>query len=67
LAATDLIQLFLQEFDDVFTMPTRLPLLRSHNHRIHLLLEMAPVAVQPYRYPQLVKDELERQCQDMLQ
>jgi hypothetical protein len=26
-----------------------------------------PVAVRPYRYPQLVKDELERQCQEMLQ
>jgi len=24
------------------------------------------VAVRPYRYPQLLKDELERQCDDML-
>jgi hypothetical protein len=27
---------------------------------------MAPIAVCPYRYPHLVKDELERQCHDML-
>ena len=26
-----------------------------------------PVAVRPYRYPQLQKDELERQCDEMLQ
>jgi hypothetical protein len=24
------------------------------------------VAVRPYRYPQLLKDEIERQCEDML-
>jgi hypothetical protein len=28
---------------------------------------MALVAVRPYRYPQLVKDEMEQQCHDMLQ
>jgi hypothetical protein len=27
---------------------------------------MAPIVVRPYRYPQLVKDKLERQCNDML-
>jgi hypothetical protein len=27
---------------------------------------MAPVAVRPYRYPHLQKDELERQCTEML-
>jgi hypothetical protein len=26
-----------------------------------------PVAVRPYRYPQLLKDEIERQCSDMLE
>jgi hypothetical protein len=25
-----------------------------------------PVAVRPYRYPQLLKDEIEKQCDDML-
>jgi hypothetical protein len=59
LAATDLMQLLLWEFDVVFATLTGLPLLHSHNHRILLLPEMVPVAVWPYRYPQLVKDELE--------
>jgi hypothetical protein len=63
----DLMALLLQEFDDIFATPTRLPPPHRLNHRIHLLPETAPVAVQPYRYPRLVKDELERQCQEMLQ
>jgi hypothetical protein len=67
MVATDLMAVLLQDFDDVFAMPTGLPPPRRHNHRIHLLPQMAPVAVRPYHYPQLVKDELERQCQDMLQ
>jgi len=37
------------------------------NHRIHLLPGTAPVAVRPYRYLQLQKDELERQCVAILQ
>jgi hypothetical protein len=28
-----------------------------HDHRIHLTPGSPPVAVQPYRYPQLLKDE----------
>jgi hypothetical protein len=63
----DLMALLLQEFDDIFATPTRLSPPHRLNHRIHLLLETAPVAVRPYRYPRLVKDELERQCQEMLQ
>jgi hypothetical protein len=44
-----------------------LPLARPYDHRIHLLPGTAPVAVWPYRYPQLQKDELERQCAEMLE
>ncbi|KAK1633151.1 hypothetical protein QYE76_007466 [Lolium multiflorum] len=43
-----------------------LPPPRACDHRIHLLPGSAPVAVRPYRYPQLQKDELERQCALML-
>jgi hypothetical protein len=67
LAATDLMHLLLQEFDDVFTTPTGLPPIQRHNHRIHLVPDTPPVAVRPYRYPQLVKDKLECQYVDMLQ
>jgi hypothetical protein len=31
-----------------------------------LLSGAVPVAVRPYRYPQLLKNEIERQCEEML-
>jgi hypothetical protein len=61
-----LLDTLLQSFEDVFAMPQGLPLARSCDHRIHLP-NTAPVAVRPYRYPQLLKDELESQCAAMLQ
>jgi hypothetical protein len=66
MAATDLMDLLLDEFEDVFATPTRLPPPRRFNHHRHLLPGTAPMAVRPYRYLQVVKDELERQCRDML-
>jgi hypothetical protein len=30
-------------------------------------VNIAPVVVCPYHYPQLLKDEIEKQCDDMLQ
>jgi hypothetical protein len=56
----------LREYDDVFAEPHGLLPSRPYDHRIHLLPGTAPVAVRPYRYPQLQKDELERQCSAML-
>jgi hypothetical protein len=56
----------LQSFDDVFEEPQSVPPTRHCDHKIHLKLGTAPVAVRPYRYPQLQKDELEAQCADML-
>ena len=47
--------------------PKGLPPARRCDHHIHLLPNTAPVAVRPYRYPQLQKDELETQCAAMLQ
>jgi hypothetical protein len=61
-----LLDVLLQQHAIVFTEPTGLPSARSYDHRIHLLLGIAPVAMRPYRYPQLQKDELERQCAAML-
>jgi len=62
----DLLQLLLDAFSDLFEPPKTLPPSRSFDHRIHLLPGTSPVAVRPYRYPQLLKDEIERQCADML-
>jgi hypothetical protein len=60
LSSTDLMPLLVQEFDEVFATPTGLPPPRQFSHWIHLLPGTPPVVVRPYRYPQLLKDELER-------
>jgi hypothetical protein len=64
---TDLMETLLDEFVDLFSISVGLPPPRWHNYRIHLLLGTTPIAVRPYRYPQLVKNELERQCAEILQ
>jgi hypothetical protein len=56
----------LQQHSDIFDEPQGLPPMRPCDHRIHLLPDMAPIAVRPYRYPQLQKDELKRQVAVML-
>ena len=56
----DLLERLLQEFSDLFAEPMGLPPQRHLDHRIHLTPDTAPVAVRPYRYPQLLKDEIER-------
>uniref|UniRef100_A0A0A9AYG2 Reverse transcriptase domain-containing protein n=1 Tax=Arundo donax TaxID=35708 RepID=A0A0A9AYG2_ARUDO len=61
----NLLQL-LAEFADIFAEPQGLPP-APFDHRIHLVPGTPPVAVWPYRYPQLLKDEIERQCEVMLQ
>jgi hypothetical protein len=66
-AEKPLLDTLLASFDDVFADPQGLPPPRPCDHRIHLLPNTAPVAVRPYRYPQLQKDELEIQCAAMLQ
>jgi hypothetical protein len=64
--ARDLTEALLDSFTDIFTTPCGLPPPRRHDHRIRLLPGTAPVVVQPYCYPQLLKDEVERQCGEML-
>jgi hypothetical protein len=62
----NLMESLLLDFADIFEEPHDLPPQRRHDHHIHLLPGTAPVVVRPYRYPQLLKDEVERQCADML-
>ena len=64
---TALLHKLLHSFEDVFATPEGLPPARHCDHRIHLVPNALPVAVRPYRYPQLQKDELESQCAAMLQ
>ena len=54
-----LMERLLQSFEDLFAEPQGLPPVRSCDNRIHLQPNTAPVAVRPYRYPQLQKEELE--------
>ena len=61
-----LLDHLLLQHNNIFDEPTGLPPPRPYDHRIHLLPETAPVAVRPYHYPQMQKDELERQCATML-
>jgi hypothetical protein len=61
-----LLEELLREYRDVFTEPQGLPPPRSHDHSITLVSGVPPVAVRPYRYPVLHKDELERQCAAMM-
>jgi hypothetical protein len=56
----------LQHHAAIFEEPQGLPPARPYDHHIHLLPGTAPVAVKPYRYPQLQKDELECQVAGML-
>lgn len=66
ISGCDLMQELLAEFTGLFRNRMGcLPPCR-HDHHIHLLLGTVPVAVRPYRYPQLLKDEIEKQCDDML-
>lgn len=60
------MQELLANYRDLFVEPRELPPPRRHDHRIHLLPGSSSVAVRPYRYPHLLKDEIERQCEDML-
>ena len=64
--SSPLLNRLLESFHDMFEPPTALPQSWHCNHRIHLLPDTAPVAVRPYTYPQMQKEELESQCATML-
>jgi hypothetical protein len=63
----ELMPSLLQEFSNLFNEPSNLPPVRPCDHRIHLFPGSGPVVVRPYRYPTVQKDEIERQCTDMLE
>lgn len=63
----DLMRALLQEFRELFKAPCGMPPKQRYDHRIHLVAGTDAVPVRPYQYPQLQKDELKRQCVEMLQ
>jgi hypothetical protein len=56
----------LLHFAGLFTAPTGLPPERACSHRIRLEPGMSALAFRPYRSAHAQKEELQRQCDDML-
>jgi hypothetical protein len=63
---SDLLDALLEEFAGLFVEPQGLPPRQHLSHRIRLKPGVGDVAVRPYRYAHTQKDELERQCDEML-
>ena len=56
----------LAEFSDIFDELRNLPLTCRHDHCITILPGQSPANAQPYQYPHLQKDEIERIVKEML-
>lgn len=62
-----LIRFLLDQYKDIFVIPTPLPPLRETEHVITLHPSVGPVNVRPYHYPHSHKEEMEKYVQKMLQ
>lgn len=60
------IQSILTRYPLVLEQPMELPPSRPCNHTIPLVPGAQSVFIRPYRYPPALKDEIERQVQEML-
>ncbi|KAH9780314.1 hypothetical protein KPL71_008031 [Citrus sinensis] len=60
------MQQLLNEFEDVFQEPSKLPPLREIDHHIPLKEGTQPINVRSYRYAYFQKAEIEKQVQAML-
>ncbi|WVZ79457.1 hypothetical protein U9M48_027033 [Paspalum notatum var. saurae] len=60
------IQNVLDQFPEVFQVPTSVPPNRPYDHHIPLLPGAQPVNVRPYRYTPTQKSEIEKQLTEML-
>lgn len=61
------IQQVLEEFQDVFETPTRLPPEREFDHAIPLKQGSEPPNLRPYRVPHQQKEEMEQQIKKLLE
>nr|GEX11636.1 retrovirus-related Pol polyprotein from transposon 297 family [Tanacetum cinerariifolium] len=55
----------LQEYEDVFQVPTLLPPHRSFDHAITLKDPSTTVSIRPYRYPPTQKNEIEKMVKEL--
>lgn len=60
------IQQLLEVYATLFEQPTQLPPSRACDHAIPLIPGASPVYSSPYRFAPVVKDEVEKQVQEML-
>lgn len=60
------IQCLLDDYMDVFELPTTLPPKRAMDHKIKLLEDAKPVNVRPYSYSHTQKNEIEKLVNEML-
>jgi hypothetical protein len=60
------IQQVLDQFQEVFEAPSEFPPRRLCDHKIPLILGVVLVSSKPYKYALALKDELERQVNDIL-
>lgn len=56
----------LGQYEVVFKEPTSLPPIRDKQHKITLKEGNDPINVRPYRYPHVMKTEIEQQIAEML-
>jgi hypothetical protein len=61
------LETILLQFAELFSEPVGLPPSRQCDHAIPLIDGAQPCNVKPYRYPPLLKDEIEKQVKDMLE
>jgi hypothetical protein len=60
------IQQLLSNYGSIFASKVTYPPVRSCSHSIPLVPGAKPFYIRPYRYPPLLKDEIERQVNEML-
>jgi hypothetical protein len=65
-AGNETLTVILEEFEDVFAVPTQLPPTRPYDHHIPLLPGSIPVNSRPYRYSPHHKTEIEKQVSELL-
>ena len=58
--------MLLRHYQPIFIEPVELPLRRTQNHKIPLLLGVGLISVRPYRYNFTQKNEMEKMVAEML-
>ncbi|GJY39911.1 retrotransposon-related protein [Tanacetum coccineum] len=56
----------LEDYGDVFEIPTGLPLKRSHDNKIPLKEGTQPINIRPYRHPPTQKDAIETMVKELI-